>query len=250
MKLTAANTMTLCIDFQEKIVPVMSHPEMLVARTSLLLRGLAVFEIPLVVTRQYPKGLGDTIPELRDISANARTIDKITFSAPDTPEIREALALPVGTEMDVRTEVGKTGTGTTGTGTTGTGEAGTGEAGTGTTEVGGTKSSRTPESSPHRETGSAAVFSAPVERPWILVCGIETHICVAQTVLDLLESGRKVGLVTDCVDSRDPTEKERAIQRMIQAGAVPMSSESVLFELTGRAGTETFRQISRLVTGR
>lgn len=84
-------------------------------------------------------------------------------------------------------------------------------------------------------------------KQFIIVFGIEAHICVLQTVLDLLEVGLTPILVTDCIDSRKKNDKEVAIQRMIQAGVIPTTYESLLFELCESAKNEVFKEISKIV---
>lgn len=81
----------------------------------------------------------------------------------------------------------------------------------------------------------------------VILAGIETHVCVLQTALDLLEEGLNVVLVTDCVNSRKAKDKDMAIQRMIQAGVIPTTYESLLFELTVNAKNPVFKEISKLV---
>ncbi len=81
----------------------------------------------------------------------------------------------------------------------------------------------------------------------IILCGIETHVCVLQTCLDLIDRGFRPVVVHDCISSRKQEDKLVAIERMRQEGARISTMESILFELTRRAGTETFKSISRLV---
>lgn len=81
----------------------------------------------------------------------------------------------------------------------------------------------------------------------VVLCGIETHVCVAQTALILLELGYDVFLVEDCVSSRSKSDKKSAIGRMIQAGARPVTVEGVLFELLGTAKAPEFKEISQIV---
>lgn len=81
----------------------------------------------------------------------------------------------------------------------------------------------------------------------IVVCGIETHVCVQQTVLDFLAADFQVYLVKDAVSSRKKIDHKTAIDRMQQAGAIITTAESVLFELLVEAGTPEFKQISQLV---
>ena len=81
----------------------------------------------------------------------------------------------------------------------------------------------------------------------IIVCGTEAHICVLQSVIDLLAEGYQVYLVEDCIASRKPADKETGIRRAMGEGALMTSAEAILFELTAIAGTPAFKQISRLV---
>jgi nicotinamidase-related amidase len=80
-----------------------------------------------------------------------------------------------------------------------------------------------------------------------LVCGIEAHICVYQTVIDLLASGKQVHLLSDCVSSRNPANKQLALQKMQSAGAQLTGVEMALFELLERADTEQFKSILPLI---
>lgn len=86
-----------------------------------------------------------------------------------------------------------------------------------------------------------------IGREQVVVTGIETHVCVAQTVLDLIESGRRVHVPHDAVNSRRTADKEWALRRMEACGAVITTTESVLFELLERCGTDDFRAVSRMV---
>lgn len=181
-KLTPNDTTALIIDLQEKIVPAMREASTLVARSRFLLAGLAVYSVPIVSTRQYPKGLGDTLPEIKELAPSATVFDKTTFSCLETPSIRAHIV----------------------------------------------------QSS----------------RPNILLAGIETHICVLQTALDLIELGKTVYLVVDCVSSRSELDHNVALQRLIGAGVIPTTSETSLFELARAAGSPEFKAISKLATGR
>jgi nicotinamidase-related amidase len=80
-----------------------------------------------------------------------------------------------------------------------------------------------------------------------IVCGIETHVCVSQTVHDLLERGLEVHVPADAVGSRHEIDYERGLERLERAGAVVTTVESVLFELLERAGTPEFKQVQRLI---
>ncbi|HLP29474.1 MAG TPA: hydrolase [Candidatus Didemnitutus sp.] len=84
-------------------------------------------------------------------------------------------------------------------------------------------------------------------RHHVILFGIETHVCVMQTALDLISQGQRAYVVEDCVSSRSPNDKRIAIERMRQAGAIITTSESILFELLRVAGTEEFKAVSALV---
>ena len=182
MKLSSDNTIALIIDLQERLAPVMNDAPNLIANARYLLEGLNVCKVPIVLTRQYPKGLGDTIPEIKTVSESAVVFDKTTFSCLADLKIRN--------------------------------------------------------------------FFVTDSRPNVLLAGAETHICVLQTALDLLELGKNVFLVADCVSSRNAFDSEIALKRSIQSGVIPTTSESVLFEITQASGSPEFKAISKLTVAK
>jgi nicotinamidase-related amidase len=169
----------LVIDIQEKLFPHMYKSEELLRRTTILLEGLKVLQVPMVLTEQYPKGLGPTLEPVFGLLENQEVHEKIAFSCCGDPAFMGHLH--------------------------------------------------------------------SLERPTIIVCGIEAHVCVLQTVLDLIEQDFSPVVVEDCISSRNPEDKRVAIERMRSEGALVSTSESLLFELTKVAGTEEFKAISRLV---
>ena len=86
-----------------------------------------------------------------------------------------------------------------------------------------------------------------MQRRAVIVVGIEAHVCVQQTVLDLLRLGFGPFVCADAVSSRRPMDREVALDRMSRAWAVVTTTESVIFELLDRAGTDQFKQILRIV---
>jgi nicotinamidase-related amidase len=84
-------------------------------------------------------------------------------------------------------------------------------------------------------------------RTQAIVCGIETHVCVSQTVHDLLDAGVEVHVPADAVGSRHQVDYERGLERLERAGAVVSTVESALFELLGRAGTPEFKSVQALI---
>ncbi|MDF2485294.1 MAG: hypothetical protein K0R46_1462 [Herbinix sp.] len=180
MRITAEDTMALVIDFQERLVPVIEHQEELIHNTEILVKGLQALKIPIIVTQQYTKGIGMTVPSLVELFGENFTYeDKVTFSCAENETILHKI----------------------------------------------------------QETGKKN----------IIVCGIEAHICVLQTVIDLIALGYHVILVEDCVGSRKEDNRQIGIKRAILEGAIPTSYESILFELTRVAKTDTFKEISRLI---
>lgn len=199
MILNKEDTVAVIIDLQEKIFPAMSNREDVEVRAAKLIDGLRVLNIPIIVTQQYTKGLGETTEKIkkalcRDISEIGNTpiaesecaifsdfsyIEKLSFSAAGEPKFMKAL-----------------------------------------------------EKS---------------EKHTVLVFGIESHVCVQQTVLDLLNKGYSVFVVEDCVSSRSVLDMERSFVRMTHAGATVTTYESALFELLGGANRDGFRQISKIV---
>ncbi len=180
MRILAEDTMALVIDFQEKLVPVMDRREELLHNTEILLRGLQVLGIPMIVTQQYTKGIGQTVPQLAELFGESFSYeDKLTFSCAEDGNILDKI------------------------------------------KAAGKKN--------------------------IIVCGIEAHICVLQTVIYLIALGYHVMLVEDCVGSRKEQDRQVGIKRAVMEGAIPTSYESILFELTRVAKTDTFKEISRLI---
>jgi nicotinamidase-related amidase len=80
-----------------------------------------------------------------------------------------------------------------------------------------------------------------------IVCGIEAHVCVSQTVHDLLADGIEVHVPADAVGSRHDIDYERGLERMERAGAVVSTVEAALFELLERAGTPEFKAVQKLI---
>lgn len=97
--------------------------------------------------------------------------------------------------------------------------------------------------------GSAEFVAAlkATGRKQVIITGMETHVCVLQTVIELREAGFTVHIVKDAVMSRNKQNWRTAVQAMTLAGAIPTSTESVLFQLLKVAGTEEFKKLSKLV---
>ncbi len=179
MKLNAQETAALFIDFQERLVPAIDDNAAIVDKTVILAKGLQEFGVPIAFSQQYTKGLGETIPAIKEAFTDFTYLEKTSFSCCACDEIADWV----------------------------------------------------------KQTGKKN----------ILVCGVEAHICVMQTVLDLLEAGMHVFVVADCVGSRKPYDKEIGLKRMEKEGAYLTTCEGALFELTGGAKSPQFKTISKLV---
>jgi isochorismate hydrolase len=180
-QLDITEALVLVIDIQEKLVPMIRHYESIVSACVKLLEGVRPFDLPVLATEQYPKGLGFTVKPIQRLleTASATVLEKPTFSAWVHEPVREALL--------------------------------------------------------------------KLERAQIIVTGIESHVCVQQTVLDLLSRDYDVFVCADAVGSRGRTDHETALRRMAQAGAFVTTVESVLFELCHRCDTPQFKSLIEVI---
>ncbi|MFP4222759.1 MAG: isochorismatase family protein [Phycisphaeraceae bacterium] len=179
LRLDPDHTAIVLVDVQERLVPAMHNAEPLVRQVGRLLDAAAVLDLPVLVTEQYPDGLGQTMPALA--SHVARSVcrhDKTRLSACIGP-IRDELAR--------------------------------------------------------------------LQARCVLVAGLEAHVCVAQTCLDLLEQGYLTGVVADATGSRNAYDREIGLQRLFQAGVMPLTVESAVLELLGDASHDKFRDIHRII---
>lgn len=179
MRILKLDSCGLVIDMQERLFPHIHQHELLEKNTEILISGLRILEVPILVTEQYRKGLGLTIPSIQKALTEFNAVEKMAFSCCDNNDFISSLKI--------------------------------------------------------------------LNRKNIIISGIETHVCVLQTVVDLIEQGYQPVVIEDCVSSRKENDKLIAIERMRQAGAIISTYESVLFELARISGTEKFKAISKLV---
>lgn len=186
LRLSPASTAVLVIDVQERLAAAMpeSAGARVLARCERLVEGAQALGLPVIVTEQYPKGLGQTQPSLREKAqaAGARFFEKLEFDATANEPLRAALER-------------------------------------------------------WRSEGRTA----------IVLCGLEAHICVYQSARGLAELGFTVHVAYDAVCSREAANVKLARGLYTQAGALVSSSEVVLFDLVGKAGSDAFKTISKLV---
>lgn len=182
--LSPVRSLLVVIDVQERLVPTIAQHESVVRNIRFLMDVAELLKVRTVVTEQYPKGLGPTIPELASHKVVASRLEKIRFSA------AQVLL----------------------------------------------------------ESGLANADSAgPIQ---FVLAGIESHICVQQTALDLLHAGHAVFLAADATGSRHPADSAMAIQRMQKAGVIVTTVESAAFEWCEKAGSDEFKSLSQLVRAR
>ena len=176
MKLDPERAALVVIDVQEAFRKAVPSFDDVAAASATLVQGAARIGIPIVVTEQYPKGLGATVSEVGEHLPDAvRPIEKVCFSAAEAD----------GFGLDGRDQA--------------------------------------------------------------LVCGIETHVCVNQTVLDLLAEEIEVHVAADAVGSRTEANKELGLQKMERAGASVSSVEMALFELLRGSDAPAFKEVQALV---
>lgn len=175
-KLDPKRAALVVIDVQEGFRKAVPGFEQIAKATAALVKGAEAVGVPIVVTEQYPKGLGTTAPEITEhLPQGLAPIEKVCFSAPEAD----------GFDLAGRDQA--------------------------------------------------------------LVCGIEAHVCVSQTTLDLLDDGVEVHVARDAVGSRFDENREVGLAKVERAGAVITSVETALFELVGRAGTDEFKRVQKVV---
>ncbi len=176
MKLDPQRTSLVVIDIQEAFRKALPSFDEVAAAAATLVEGATAVGVPVVVTEQYPKGLGATVAEVAEhLPDGVEALAKVRFSA------AEADGFELG------------------------------------------------------------------ERDQALVCGIEAHVCVNQTVLDLLDDDVEVHVAADAVGSRTEANRELGLAKMERAGALLTSVEMALFELLGGSDAPAFKQVQALV---
>jgi nicotinamidase-related amidase len=175
-KLDRDRAVLVVVDVQEAFRKAVPDFEDVASAAGKLARGMGEMSIPVVITEQYPKGLGRTVETVAEaLPDGTEPIEKVRFSAAEADGF----------------------------------------------DLGG--------------------------RDQALVCGIETHVCVNQTVLDLLGRGVGVQVATDAVGSRTAENKALGLERMKDAGAGLTSVETALFELLGGSDAPEFKEVQALV---
>jgi nicotinamidase-related amidase len=176
--LSADDAFLAVIDVQERFRPLQKDFPRMVRGVTRLIQTCRILELPILVTEQYPKGLGTTVHELRDVLGETHALSKTCFSSCGSEEFSRRL----------------------------------------------------------QELG----------RRKALVCGIEAHVCVSQTVHDLLQRGISVQVAIDAVESRNSLDREVALRKMERSGAILTTVEAAAFELLADAKHPKFKEVQAL----
>jgi nicotinamidase-related amidase len=186
--LNVNRSIVLVIDLQGKLMEMIERPALVVAATRRLLKIAELFQVPVVMTEQYPQGLGGTHPEVRAafdaLTVPKRFLDKTSFGCCGDPNLERLF-------QEVRPGLGN------------------------------------------------------AQRQFV-VAGIEAHICVMQTVIELLRDGSQVHLCWECISGRGAEYRKHALDRMVQAGAVLTNHESVAFEWARNKNHPQFKAMNQL----
>lgn len=174
-------TALLIVDMQERLLAAMPEkPRKLMLRnTGILIETAKSFGIPILVSEQYPKGLGPTVAEIREAIGEMAPVEKTIFSAARDEGFQQRL----------------------------------------------------------KESG----------RSTFILTGVENHVCVLQTALDLAADGKSVWVARDATCSRTEENWEAGCEQMASGGVHISTTEILVFQLLQEAGTEAFKKISKLV---
>ena len=180
--LRAERAVIVAVDLQEKLLPAIADRQTLVKNTVLILRLAEVLGIPVVLTTQYRKGLGETVAEVRKAAPGIEPLDKTSFGCFQDGAFLHRLS----------------------------------------------------------DLGS---------RDQLVIAGVESHICVAQTVLGAIEKSYQAHVVSDAVGSRTEANRAVGLRRMERAGALLSSAEMCVYELLGRSDTAAFKVMMPYLKG-
>lgn len=175
MLLQANTSCLLIIDLQERLLPAIQMPEQIVAHCCWLAQLATALDIPTLVSEQYRRGLGATVPELENRVPKTALMEKNHFSCVSSVSCKQRIEM--------------------------------------------------------------------IERSQVVIAGIEAHICVLQTALELIMISKEVFVVAEAISSRRMEDKDLAIIRMREAGVKIVNREMVFFEWLEQAGTDLFKQL-------
>ena len=168
------------VDMQTKLAPAMPAIAMagVIKNCGILAQAAKLLNVSIIITEQYPKGLGETFPEVQQFLPHHSVITKTAFSACSEPKFNQQMSR---------------------------------------------------------------------DKSQVILAGMEAHICILQTALALLQSGKQVFVAEDAIISRSEIHKNNAISRMREAGCIITNTESVVFEWIGNANHESAKAIFSLI---
>lgn len=175
----AESSTLVVVDIQERLLPHIAEKEQVVAGSRRLIQAAKELEIPRLLTEQYPRGLGKTVPEIKEHTDDLEVLEKTAFSCMQAENFIQAL----------------------------------------------------------HATGSNT----------LVLCGVESHVCVLQTALDALAAGKRVVVVADAVRSRSLENHHLALERVRRSGGQIVSSEMVLMEWLRDAKHPAFKAVQKLI---
>ncbi len=175
MLIRSKDCILVVIDMQQRLVPAVLAPARTLKNAAMLIEAARELEVPIVLTEQYPRGLGSTMPEISKAAGNSPVFEKMHFSCMEDAEFAAHL-----------------------------------------------------KSLGHNQ---------------IVLAGMEAHICVVQTAASLLEAGYDVFVASDATASRTRDSEQACLHRLSAAGVGIVTSEMVVFEWLGKAGTTAFKKI-------
>ncbi len=181
-RLDPTKSLLLVVDIQERLMPAISpeDSQVLVAASQLLIKAAQIFGVPVLLSEQYPKGLGPTIEPISTTLEATLAMAKTEFSCWQNPAIRARIQ--------------------------------------------------------------------SLQRPQIVLCGIEAHICVLQSALDLSRAGFSVFVAADGIGSRNPFDKSIALRLAEKGDVLVSTAETVAFQWAGKAGPPEFKALSKLLS--
>ncbi len=178
-KINIEDCLIIAVDIQEKLVNMLNDGNQLVKEAQKVLKAGDILNLPIIITEQYPKGLGDSVEEIKSSVKNAQYIEKNSFSIVNEDNILNLIK--------------------------------------------------------------------KYNKKQIIIFGIETHICVLQSAIDLLNNGFEVFVVQNASASRNINEHNAAIRRLIHFGAQIVTVEMVIFELLKSSRHPKFKEIQNLI---
>ena len=173
------NTGFLIVDVQEKLMQVMGQKQRIIENINKLLLLSKLYELPFILTEQYPKWLGSTLPEIKESLPSCEPVSKLHFNCCDVEAFNERL-----NSVNIKT---------------------------------------------------------------IILAGVESHICIFQTCVSLLDKGYQVHIPQDAVGSRTDENWHVGLELSKKAGAIITSTESVIYQILKKAGTKEFKQMLKVM---